>query len=194
MKGLKRICSILTTIFISGCASQNIDDVYVENVKPSKGVVWGTMSYSGAYADYQLHFQNMDTEESTFISLNSNVNEHGVFAISLPEGAYRIVGWQVSAPYSSTYKKGKTQQRFVSSKQKLTYIGRVHFEQKAQKTGENPVIFATLAEHFKLDAALFSNSYTLFDQQDRVFKARMQYGEICAGCTERTIVTAAQSR
>ncbi|MBQ4834807.1 hypothetical protein [Pseudoalteromonas luteoviolacea] len=194
MKGLKRICTILTTIFISGCASQNIDDVYVENVKPSNGVVWGTMSYSGVYADYQLHFQNMDTEESIFISLNSNVNEDGVFAISLPEGVYRIVGWQVSSPFLSIYKKGEAHQSFVSSHQKLTYIGRVHFEQKAPKAGESPVITATLAEHFSIDASLLSNSYNYLDQQSRVFKAHMQYGEICAGCIERSIVTAAQSR
>ncbi|MBQ4810861.1 hypothetical protein J8M20_05910 [Pseudoalteromonas luteoviolacea] len=148
---------------LAGCATPSIDSGYKVQGDTSRGVVWGTISYEGQFADYQLHYKNNHTGETGFVKaelVKIEGAKGGIFALSLPTGSYTLTGWKVSTLYSST-SVSEVGSTFLSKGGDVNYIGRFHFSEKTQKS--EAVIGLSIFDNSKHDQTLLSRMYPNID-------------------------------
>lgn len=146
MKYLINIFFILTLLQLQGCAISNIAKDYNFDTGSPDGLLVGSITYEGYYAEYSLYIKNIETEEVDRISAGGSMtpfhlfNPKGsldhlgvkgdLFAVNLKPGDYEIFDWSV-APGNGTYLSSPKPFSIKLKIQpgKALYFGSVNFKQ-----------------------------------------------------------------
>ncbi|MCF2859872.1 hypothetical protein L1286_20520 [Pseudoalteromonas sp. SMS1] len=80
---------------VTGCVTLNLDDEFALSKRENEGMVWGKITGSAQFTDYQIHYLNYQTGEvgfikATLVKICSAKGE--LFTVVLPEGRYTITG------------------------------------------------------------------------------------------------------
>ncbi|KID56306.1 hypothetical protein JF50_18845 [Pseudoalteromonas luteoviolacea] len=196
MKKIKNVHILLLCVMLGGCAKSTIEAHKLR--EDQGGIIWGSMSYEGDYADYQLHFKNIHTGESGFITFGSNVNEHGIFAMTVPKGVYRVTGWRVSQQYISKYSDGETRKVFNSDSSAPTYLGKFHFTSESAANSPQANIQASISNRYAADLKMWRMSYpdinTPWHMAEHLPENLPENIILCEACDVQVIHTPAQIR
>ena len=146
MKHVLTFFTLSILLFIQGCSMSNIAKDYSFDSNSQNGLLVGSVTYEGYYAEYSIYIKNLDTDESHKISGGGSMtpfhlfNPKGsldhlgikgdLFAVELKPGNYEVYNWSV-APGNGTYLSA---QKPFSIKLKINngkalYFGSVNFKQ-----------------------------------------------------------------
>jgi hypothetical protein len=131
---------------LSSCA--NVSSDYTFDKNRATGLIVGSISYESGLGRYYLLISDATSSEPIqlgfgckivpclFESINDtdfSANETpkqrgGGFAVEVPAGRYRIVGWRVAQGYINSRSKAPIDLEFVVESGKASYVGNLHFD------------------------------------------------------------------
>lgn len=137
---LRLAIAVTLTAALSACAAQSITQDYTLTAEAREGVVTGSVSYSGRYSGYYVHYRQLPGGVRGEFSFGSSVavvpdkgdfSEPGlrgsVFAKALPPGEYEVYRWSVGSGYATVASTEPFSIRFTVEPGKLVYLGNFHF-------------------------------------------------------------------
>jgi hypothetical protein len=125
---------LIALVFLSGCATQNVQKDYVLDNSSNTGLVIGSISkinhliWPPSYNFSNLNGQHkgiLKFEQDFFNKLISDFpNAHAkLFVFELPAGEYKISRWAISQGYIGLESNDGFDIRFNVNKSQITYIG-----------------------------------------------------------------------
>ncbi len=143
----------LFACILSACATPNINSSYTPNAANDQGVVFGSISYTGTYAVYRIHYRPLGSDTSSFfefgslsgmgVMMRNDIHVPGLrgdlFAAALPAGEYEVAGWQSRSGYISLYPTEPFSIRFKVRAGEAVYLGAFHFVTK-RRMALNPTV------------------------------------------------------
>ena len=146
MKKILFLFVLATLLLMQGCSISNIAKDYSFDSNSPKGLLVGSITYEGYYAEYSIYVKNIDTEETHKISAGGSMtpfhlfNPKGsldhlgvkgdLFAVELKPGSYEVYNWSV-APGNGTYLSARKpfSIKLKINNGKALYFGSVNFKQ-----------------------------------------------------------------
>ncbi len=204
---LRACCSIAAAAWLAACGTPNVGTDYVLSDAGNKGVVVGSITYSGSYAGYEVHYRKVgDTAVRGFFHYGmskymamprmgkSDIAEPGVrgdlFAAELPEGEYEVHGWQVSQGTTATSTQTQSFSiRFTVKPGEATYLGNYHFTRTSRSLNLATGFEVTAKDEAARDLKIFAEKYPRLSQV--AVTAGMERGqryEQIGGASHTTIV------
>jgi hypothetical protein len=136
---------IAAAAVLSSCANVSSDFAFKRD--GTTGLVVGSVSYETGLGKYFLVVQNVETLAFTEFGFGCPIfpclepaddeaysrgelpkQRGGGYAIEVPEGRYRIVGWHVRQGYMSSRSKRPVDIPFTVERGKASYMGNLHFD------------------------------------------------------------------
>ncbi|WP_075186116.1 hypothetical protein [Teredinibacter haidensis] len=143
MKLFKVIICYFAIAIMAGCSSNNIKSDYRLEGSSPKGVLMGSVTYSGMLSRYSILYSKIDSTQSGSVGAGSgsmfsipdsktSVSGFGakgsVFALELEPGKYVFNGWSISSSFSVSKKESFAVEVLVEAG-KAIYLGGFHFDQ-----------------------------------------------------------------
>jgi hypothetical protein len=132
-------------LFASACA--NIPSDFKFKPDGTTGLVVGSVSFESGLGRYFLVAQNLDSlkvielgfgcsmvpcietsDDSAYSANESPKQRGGGYAVEVPEGRYRIIGWHVVQGYINSRSKVPPNVPFAVERGKASYLGNLHFD------------------------------------------------------------------
>ena len=125
-------------VVASSCA--NVPSDYKLDPAKPVGLVVGSITYESSIGEYGLVAQSIETSKRIVFKVGHGewtpfTRMHdddlgmrgGTFAVEVPSGEYRIVGWQVRQGFSTSRSTHPVEVPFLVQSGQSTYLGNLHF-------------------------------------------------------------------
>ena len=137
--------SLLMSLLLASCANV-ASDFKFDPAKPT-GLVIGSISYESGLGKFYLYATSPSaprpvsfafgcslwpciepSDDSSFSASETPKQRGGGFAVEVPEGTYRLVGWSVIRGALQSRSTSPIDIEFIVERGKATYIGNLHFD------------------------------------------------------------------
>lgn len=170
---------VVLFMLISGCATRNIDEQYRPTSTNGNGIVIGSITYQGNYAEYQVVYRRRPDGPPAFVhhgesaklipyipkgDFENNEPKGSLYAIELPEGDYEIYNWHV---FCGAYRIAPLQEfslPFHVQAGKVTYVGNTHFLETSKRFLAVTGVSVTQSDESARDLAVFMRKYPNFSK------------------------------
>jgi hypothetical protein len=182
---LRGVFLVVMAVGLAACATRNIANDYALSDGANKGVVVGSITYSGAYAGYEVHYRKVDDAAvrgffhygmNKYLAMprtgKSDIAEPGnpgvrgdLFAAELPAGEYEISSWEVSQGTTATSTPTQPVSiRFTVKPGEATYLGNYHFVRTSRALTLSTGYEVTAKDEAARDLKIFAEKYPRLSQ------------------------------
>ena len=132
--------TLAVTLLLSACAGVSSD--YKFDPKKTDGLILGSITYDSSIGQYSLIFISQASATPQLASVGYSMwpplgplhddllnAKGGTFALAVPAGEYRIVGWQITQGYKITRNSVPISIPFTVAQGKSSYLGNLHFDE-----------------------------------------------------------------
>jgi hypothetical protein len=144
-KALAALCAALSFLtLIPGCATPDVAPTYQLSGGQHQGVVYGSVTYSGSFSAYRVHYRLARdvSVEGVFANyyqrygfipprgdFESDDFSGAVFAVPLAAGDYEVFAWTILSGTTTVYSTDDFIGKFRVEPGQLLYLGNFHFAQ-----------------------------------------------------------------
>lgn len=175
LSALRGAIATIMLIALSACATKNIDRDYALDDASGKGVVIGSITYSGFYAGYGVYYRKIGGGPEGHFQFGQamimfpplekdDIRAPGlrgdVFAAELPAGDYEIYRWQVDSGYVHVRPRNPFTVQYHIEPGKSVYLGNFHFQRRAKMLGGTVTgAMLTYKDEAERDLKIFAAKY-----------------------------------
>jgi hypothetical protein len=164
----------LALLALNACATKNIDRNYALDETSGKGVVIGSITYSGTYASYSVYYRKVGGGTAGRFQFGQgmylfpplekdDIRGRGlrgdVFAAELPAGDYEIYSWHVGSGYALVGPSNPFTIRYHIEPGKSVYLGNFHFQRRERLLGGVTGAMLTYKDEAERDLKIFATKY-----------------------------------
>ncbi|MGE5539786.1 MAG: hypothetical protein ACM30I_14300 [Gemmatimonas sp.] len=165
---------LLAVLALASCGTPNIDKDYTLDAATGKGVVIGSITYTGFYGRYRVFYRQVgggaegffNFGESTFLlppmtkdDIRAPALRGNVFAAALPAGDYEIYGWQVDSGNYHVRPRNPVSVLYHVEPGKSVYLGNFYFQRREKFLGATTGVTVTYKDESERDLNIFAAKY-----------------------------------
>ncbi len=142
---MRILLNLLLAFLLSSCA--NVSKNFMFDPNKATGLVVGSVSYESGFGKYYIVAKGQEStkltefgfgcpvfpcfepaNDSRFSAAENPKQRGGGFAVEVPEGRYRILGWRVRQGQMDSRSQEPINIDFTVERGKVSYLGNLHFD------------------------------------------------------------------